>query len=713
MSRFYSSFLIPLSSVFTFAAKTDNLTDFLVLFFESSHINFFDFAFLSKGCELEYLKNKYIVIPYTKEKLKDNPEYFSLVKDGYLNFFKIKNSKIDKLLYCIIRSDKVLRSEEIEFTSVFLEKISSIYSKIESGVLDPEKLEELAANEEMYRSVFENTGTGTIIIDYEMLILYANQKFCQLTGFSKEELENKMKWSTFVYKDDVGKMQSYHYGRRKKNNNIPEEYECRVIDKEGHLKYIYMKVGMIPGTDKSIASFMDITNRKEAEIKLKESKSQLSVILENFDGLIYIVNENYEIEFMNKALEKRGGINDAGKCFNFLHGFESPCPWCSIEKVFKGEIVKEEIFSPYDNKWYSSVTSPLLTPYEKITRAQTILIDITERKLNEAVLKENAENLKNENIKLKSSMRERYRLGNIIGKSSKMQDVYELILKAAESSAHVIVYGESGTGKELVAAEIHRLSKRNKENFVPVNCGAISEKLIESEFFGYKKGAFTGADSDKKGFLDKADKGTLFLDEIGEIGLNMQVKLLRAIDGAGYTPVGGTEVKIPDLRIIAATNRNLKELVKERNMREDFFYRIHVIPIRLPALRERLDDIPLLTEHFLSSLKLDKKPEITGRLLDSFQKYDWPGNIRELQNILNRYAAIGDPGVLKGFHALDNEDCKEIDFSKNLSDIISEFEQKVIVTALEKNRWQKNKTAEFLGIHRKTLFEKIKKYEIK
>ncbi|MDY0360367.1 MAG: sigma 54-interacting transcriptional regulator [Desulforegulaceae bacterium] len=713
MSKFYSSFLIPLSSIFSFASKTDNLTDFLNFFFESSHINFFDFVFLSKDGDLEYYKNKYIAISGAEKKVKENLDYFSLAKDGYLNFFKIKNSNFDKLQYCIIRSDKVLRSEEIEFTSVFLEKISLVYSQIESGVLDLEKLEKLAANEEMYRSVFENTGTGTIIIDYEMLILYANQKFCQLTGFSKEELENKMKWSTFVYKDDVGKMQSYHYGRRKKNNNIPEEYECRVIDKEGNLKYIYMKVGMIPGTDKSIASFMDITNRKEAEIKLKESKSQLSVILENFDGLIYIVNENYEIEFMNKALEKRGGINDAGKCFNFLHGFESPCPWCSIEKVFRGEIVKEEIFSPYDNKWYSSVTSPLLTPYEKITRAQTILIDITERKLNEAVLKENAENLKNENIKLKSSMRERYRLGNIIGKSSKMQDVYELILKAAESSAHVIVYGESGTGKELVAAEIHRLSKRNKENFVPVNCGAISERLIESEFFGYKKGAFTGADSDKKGFLDKADKGTLFLDEIGEIGLNMQVKLLRAIDGAGYTPVGGTEVKIPDLRIIAATNRNLKELVKERNMREDFFYRIHVIPIRLPALRERLDDIPLLTEHFLSSLKLDKKPEITGRLLDSFQKYDWPGNIRELQNILNRYAAIGDPGVLKGFQVVDNDDCEEIDFSKNLSDLISEFEQRVIFTALEKNRWHKNKTAEFLGIHRKTLFEKIKKYGIK
>jgi transcriptional regulator with PAS, ATPase and Fis domain len=192
----------------------------------------------------------------------------------------------------------------------------------------------------------------------------------------------------------------------------------------------------------------------------------------------------------------------------------------------------------------------------------------------------------------------------------------------------------------------------------------------------------------------------------------MQVKLLRAIDGAGYTPVGGTKVRIPDLRIIAATNRNLKDLVKERHMREDFFYRIHVIPIRLPALRERMDDIPLLTEHFISSLNLEKKPVITGRLLDSFQKYEWPGNIRELQNVINRYVAIGDTGVLKAFQAIDDEESEKIDFSKTLQELAADFEQRVILKALEKNRWQKNRTAEFLGIHRKTLFEKIKKYGI-
>ncbi len=332
---------------------------------------------------------------------------------------------------------------------------------------------------------------------------------------------------------------------------------------------------------------------------------------------------------------------------------------------------------------------------------------------NEKSFQGDGENLKNENIILKSSLKKRSRLGNIIGKSERMQNIYEIILKASESNAHVIIYGESGTGKELVANEIHRLSSRSENSFIAVNCGAISEKLIESEFFGYKKGAFTGADTDKEGYLDRANQGVLFLDEIGEIPLGMQVKLLRVIDGDGYIPVGGTDVKKPDLRIIAATNRNLKELVKERVMREDFFYRIHVIPVKLPPLRERKDDIPLLVEHFISSMEIKDPPVITGRLLNSFEKYSWPGNIRELQNIISRYIALGDDGILNNFESEKNfEPVIETDYMRPLSDIVSEFEEKIIRMALEKNKWQKKKTASFLGLHRKTLFQKIKKYGI-
>jgi len=201
--------------------------------------------------------------------------------------------------------------------------------------------------------------------------------------------------------------------------------------------------------------------------------------------------------------------------------------------------------------------------------------------------------------KMRSSIMNRYRFGQIIGKGPAMQKVYKLISKAAASDVNVVVYGESGTGKELVARAIHDMSDRRDRAFVPVNCRAIPHTLIESELFGYKKGAFTGANMDKHGYLDLAEGGTLFLDEVGELGVNMQVKLLRAIDGGGYFPVGSNKTKNSDFRIIAATNRNLRDQVNRGVIREEFFYRIHVIPITLPPLRDRKEDIPLLIDHFL------------------------------------------------------------------------------------------------------------------
>jgi transcriptional regulator with PAS, ATPase and Fis domain len=205
-------------------------------------------------------------------------------------------------------------------------------------------------------------------------------------------------------------------------------------------------------------------------------------------------------------------------------------------------------------------------------------------------------------------------------------------LKAAESNANVIIYGESGTGKELVAKSIHALSDRGSKPFVPVNCGAIPENLIESEFFGYQKGAFTGANQEKAGFLSAANGGTLFLDEVGEINANMQIKLLRAIDGGGFSPLGSNQIVKPDIRIIAATNRDLADKIHQGHFRSDFFYRIHVIPINLPSLRERREDIPLLIHHFLQLFgddnKLQSIPETT---MQAMQRYDWPGNVREFK----------------------------------------------------------------------------------
>ena len=220
-----------------------------------------------------------------------------------------------------------------------------------------------------------------------------------------------------------------------------------------------------------------------------------------------------------------------------------------------------------------------------------------------------------------------------------MQAIYEQIINAASSDATVIIYGEPGTGKELVAHAIHDMSERRQERFVPVHCGAIPENLIESEFFGYVKGAFSGAGTDTQGYIDFAHQGTLFLDEIGEIGPHMQVKLLRVIEGGGYTPIGSNQVRQSDIRIIAATNRDMKERMESRRMRKDFFYRIHILPIYLPPLKQRKDDLPLLIDHFMMLYGGKKNlPPINDRMMAQLMAYDWPGNVRELQNVIIRYS---------------------------------------------------------------------------
>ncbi len=333
-------------------------------------------------------------------------------------------------------------------------------------------------------------------------------------------------------------------------------------------------------------------------------------------------------------------------------------------------------------------------------------------------LKASETSLREENVRLRARTKDRFRFGDIIGKSEPMQRVYELILQAAATDMNVILYGESGTGKELVSRAIHEASDRKEQVFFPVNLGAISENLIESEFFGHKKGAFTGADSDQRGFLHLTDKGTLFLDELADIGLNLQVKLLRVLEGNGFTPVGTTEVIKPDIRFIAASNQDLSHRVKTGQIREDFYYRIHVFPIRLPPLRERKEDIPLLVEHFLkSTAPLQQGKPITPGFLEALQAYDWPGNVRELQNTLHRYVSQGEVDFLG--ERINSKISETSNFGDTinhgkmtLDQTLADCEKATILNALNNYEGHKVKTAAALGISRTTLFNKMKKYGI-
>lgn len=363
------------------------------------------------------------------------------------------------------------------------------------------------------------------------------------------------------------------------------------------------------------------------------------------------------------------------------------------------------------------LAAPIFDDDNIMIGAVTTLQDVTEQKLREESMKAESQQLQQENIKLKSSIQERYRFNNIVGKSSAMQGVYDLIIKASSNlsdSASVVIYGESGTGKELVARAVHDLSERHDKPFVAVNCGAIPDNLLESAFFGHAKGAFTGAHQAKDGFLDQANGGTLFLDEIGELDLNLQVKLLRAIERKEYSPVGLAAVKKSDFCIVAATNRDLLEEVNKGAFREDFYYRIHVIPIDIPPLRERKDDIALLVDHFLKLRGEGERP-LPGKVMDALYNYHWPGNVRELQNSVNRYITLKtlefrDQVVLS--EGDDEKDAITIADDVGYEDAMDQFERSFILKLLDKKRWNRQEVAAEMGISRRTLFRKMQKLGI-
>ena len=315
----------------------------------------------------------------------------------------------------------------------------------------------------------------------------------------------------------------------------------------------------------------------------------------------------------------------------------------------------------------------------------------------------------------------RYKYDSMIGKSKPMQDVYNLLDKIKNSESTVLIQGDNGTGKELIAKAIHYNSPRKEKAFVSQNCSAFNENLLDSELFGHVKGSFTGAIKDKKGLFEIADKGTFFLDEIGDTSPSMQVKLLRIIQEGTFIPVGGTETKKVDVRILAATNRDLKEMVEKGTFREDLYYRINVINIRVPQLRERKEDIPLLTEHFLEKCaaeKGQKKKIMTKRALEKLYDFPWPGNIRELENEIERLVVLaGDEQKLTADmlspRLLEFGEKNKIQGARvhgKLKDALEELEREMIKEGLRRTGWNKSKLAKELGISRAGLIMKVEKY---
>ena len=428
----------------------------------------------------------------------------------------------------------------------------------------------------------------------------------------------------------------------------------------------------------------------------------LEAIFESVNEGIISVDRDLKIISLNEGAKKICGYSDKfiGKTFTSII--------CGSDERECIKAVKQTINEKKSIELYRMECSNKHNPSMVITVNITPLI--IQKKFRGAIMVVRDEtNL----IEMEESFLERKNFHNIMGKSVGMQKIYSLLEKLAEVPTTVLITGESGTGKELIAEALHYKSPRKNNHLVKVNCSALPENLLESELFGHIKGSFTGAVRDKTGKFQKAHKGTIFLDEIGDISPALQLRLLRVLQQKEFEPVGGTKPVKVDVRVLAATNKDLLKAIEEGVFRKDLYYRLNVIEIKVPPLRERREDIPLLTDYFVKKLNKNLNRNIKGvskNVLNLFMEYPWPGNIRELEHSIEHGVVLCEQHII----TFDNLPSNLKDFSPKKTSKISkkENEAEVIKELLEKTGWNKTETARIMGVNRLTIYRKIKKYNI-
>lgn len=555
-------------------------------------------------------------------------------------------------------------------------------------------------------------------LNHEGKIFACNQAFTKLTGKTENEINNKFIGEN-VFR--VGRHLSLANMMLLHRGIVPPDFIHRIkTDAEGTwqtIEYSPDKSQFILSKSCLIVEDGMIIGAIQATI-CDDSIPDCSIFedyvtLANNFPTGFVVEQNGKFALVNKVYASLLGYSPDELAGKEVKDFIAP----SHRKQFEIHInlVKEGV-KQFQKDWWPHVTknknivwfegTPRRIFWKGKAAVLSNIVDITDSVHG----KETPYTSQNE-ISIINNIKDRYRLGELIGKSNAMRNLYERILKAAPKTASVVITGESGTGKELVARTIHSFSKRSDKAFIPVNCGAIPSELLESEFFGYKKGAFTGAYKDKLGYIDVANGGTLFLDEIADLPLNMQVKLLRFLDNKAFTPVGSVEIRSSDIRIITATNKSLKECVSDGTFREDLYFRLFIIPIEIPPLRNRKEDIPLLTEEFLRLYSDEGTQEfMPGHIIDSFLHYDWPGNVRELQNVINRYVSIGTI-ELQDKNFIFTEEYNDIEKGKSFKELIVDFEKHILLQTLKQFEGSYSKSSAALGISERTFFRKLAMYK--
>jgi two-component system, NtrC family, response regulator HydG len=570
----------------------------------------------------------------------------------------------------------------------------------------------LEDSEVRYLSLLGEIEDGYLEADPKLNIYLVNSSLCKIFGVSKEEFLGSYANMSFVEKKSRRAIQNGYktvYSSGKPNRGIIHT----ITRKNGEKRILENSISLKRNAKGEPVGFRsivrDITERKRAEEELAKHRSRLNAIFESVKDAIFSVDKNMTITEANEATEKICGVpreEMIGKKFFDLHqhcaGACSHIVTKSLEQGTPSGECRLECRHKNNPQQIVVLTSfPLVGQDGNPQGAVLVAKDITrisnlERQLNE-----------------------RNRFQNIIGKSRKMQETYSLLEDLSDIETTVLITGESGTGKEVVANALHYSGTRTDKPLIKVNCSALAENLLESELFGHVKGAFTGAVRDKQGRFQAAHGGTILLDEIGDISPRIQLKLLRVLQEKEFERVGESATLKVDVRVIACTNQNLKQKVREGDFREDLYYRLKVVEIEIPPLRERSEDIPLLIEHFCNHFNKQFKKQIEGvsdEVLMIFMNYPWPGNVRELEHVIERAFVLCRDRIIRIEHISseirDHVGRQPIDVEGPVIRERSNLDRQVLLNTLKKTGWNKARTARLLGVGRQTLYRKLYQYNL-
>ncbi|MBW2070576.1 MAG: sigma 54-interacting transcriptional regulator [Deltaproteobacteria bacterium] len=567
---------------------------------------------------------------------------------------------------------------------------------------------------EQLSQLLENLGIGVFTVDRDRRITSFNQTVQRLTGFSEEEVLGRQCYDVFyndlchgecMSRDDIQKA-----GR-------PQAFDMEIQDQKGNRHRITKLVSPLLTSDGRVSGcieiFQDFSIFSELLERIRYGEHRLKLILDNLDIGIFTVNRSGHVMSFNSVAETITGYKRReilGQHHAKFMGCDRPEVRCLLNESIKTGKKLADHHSHLVTK--DGLSLPIRVSFLALRNESGQIVgglgtfqDISLiQQLNRAISKT-------------------YTLDDMVGKDGLMQQIFEIVPVVAASEANVLIEGATGTGKDLLAKVIHKISRRKDKPFVKVNCAALPDSLLESEMFGYVKGAFTGADQDKPGRFQEADGGTIFLDEIGDLPLSLQAKLLRVLEDREFYPLGGRKLTRVDVRIIAATNQGLERLVRERRFREDLYYRLHVMRLELPPLNKRRGDIPLLIDRFIRRYNATKGTAI-GRVseqaMDGLLNYQYPGNIRELENIMEHACILCQGSVIEWRHLpkylrvpLDQNHHERPATEWQTSEHGEhDQEKRQILTQLRQNQWHRQKTARALGIDRTTLWRKMKKHNI-